>query len=123
MNTKVYKTNISPKFRKDNSASEIVDAMHFSTDNNYNLRERKTEQFIYQQDNQRNINNRADKEINIMKDEGRTYEFCYVNNDNPNTHENRPFLKSLLTTKTILSIFWSILGHNEASCALRNWPE
>ena len=51
--------------------------MHFSTDNNYYLREQKTEQFIHQHDNKKNINNnRVDKEIDIMKDEGRTYEFC-----------------------------------------------
>ena len=93
MNTKVYKTNISPKFRKDNSASEIVDAMHFSTDNDYNQQEQKTEQFIYHQNNQKNINNRVDKESVFAKGQGRNYEFCYVNNDNPNIHENRPFLK------------------------------
>ena len=34
-----------------------------------------------------------DKEIDIMEEKGRTYEFCYVNNDNPSSHENRPFLK------------------------------
>ena len=85
--------NTLPQNSNNLSVSEIEDVMHFSTDNNNNLRKRKTEQFIYQQDNQRNINNRVDKENNTMKDEGRTYEFCYVNNDNPSSHENRPFLK------------------------------
>ena len=46
--------------------------MHFSTDNNNNLREQKTEQSIYQHSNQNNINNRVDKENGTMKDEGRT---------------------------------------------------
>ena len=67
--------------------------MHFSIDNDYYLREQKTEKFIYQHGNQKNINNRVDKENGTMKDEGRTYEFCYVNNEHPNSHENRPFLK------------------------------
>ena len=34
-----------------------------------------------------------DKENDTMEDEGRTYEFCYVNRNHPNSHENRPFLK------------------------------
>ena len=68
--------------------------MHFSLDNNYYPREQKTEQSIYQHCNKENINNnRVDKEFDIMKEQGRTYEFCYVNNEHPNSHENRPFLK------------------------------
>ena len=68
--------------------------MHFSTDNDDNIQQRKTEQSIYQQDNNGNINNnRVDKETNFSEGKGRKYEFCYVNNDNPNSHENRPFLK------------------------------
>ena len=66
MNTKIHKTHISPKFCKNINASEIEDAMHFSTDNDYNQQEQKTEQFIYHQNNQKNINNRVDKEIDIM---------------------------------------------------------
>ena len=68
--------------------------MHFFSDNDYCLTEQKTEQFIFQQCNKDTINNnRVDKEIDIMQDQGRTFEFCYVNNEHPNSHENRPFLK------------------------------
>ena len=67
MNTETYKTYISPKICKNNSASEIEDAMHFSTDNDYNQQEQKTEQFIYHQNNQKNINNRVDKESVFAK--------------------------------------------------------
>ena len=41
----------------------------------------------------RNVNNRVEKENHSTKNEGRTFEFCYVNKDQPNSHENRPFLK------------------------------